>query len=72
MEEQNVIVGEFENQLYAEIAQREMLEAGIEARILKDNSEPFVVFSDRSEGVLLVIPGAQIDEAKKILEVKFI
>jgi hypothetical protein len=72
MEEQNVIVGEFENQLYAEIAQRELLEAGIKARILKDNSDTFVVFSDQSEGVLLVIPGVQIEEARKVLEVKFI
>ena len=72
MEEQNVIVGEFENQLYAEIAQRELLEAGIKARILKDYSDTFVVFSDQSEGVLLVIPGAQIEDAKKVLEVKFI
>lgn len=71
MEEQNVIVGEFENQLYAEIAQRELLEAGIKARILKDHSDTFVVFSETSEGVLLVIPGAQIEDAKKVLEVKF-
>lgn len=72
MEEQNVIVGEFENKLYAEIAQRELLEAGIKARILKDAADTFVVFSDQSEGVLLIIPGAQIEDAKKVLEVKFI
>lgn len=72
MEEQNVIVGEFENKLYAEIAQRELLEAGIKARILRDDPNTFVVFSEQPRGVLLVIPGAQVEDAKKILEVKFI
>lgn len=72
MEEQRVIVGEFENQRYAEIAKRELLVAGINANILKDDPETFVLFSDKSEGVLMVIPGSQIEEAKKVLEVKFI
>lgn len=72
MDEQRVIVGEFENRHYAEIAKRELLEAGISADILKDDPETFVLFSDQSEGVLMVIPGSQIEEAKKVLEVKFI
>lgn len=72
MEDQRVIVGEFENQQYAEIAKRELLVAGINANILRDDPETFVLFSDKSEGVLMVIPGSQIEEAKRVLEVKFI
>ena len=71
MEEQKVIVGEFENELYAEIAKRELEFAGINANILKEDSDVFIVFSEESRGVQLVIPGTQLEEAKKILNTKF-
>ncbi len=72
MEAQKVIVGEFENELYAQIAKRDLEAAGINANILKDDTEVFILFSNESNGVQLVIPGTQIEKAKKILEVKFI
>lgn len=71
MEEQKVIVGEFENELYAEIAKRELESAGINANILKEDTDVFIVFSEESKGVQLVIPGTQLEEAKKILNTKF-
>ena len=71
MKEKKVIVGEFEDELYAEIARRDLEAAGISANILKDKSNVFILFSDNDKSVQLLIPGTQIEEAKKILERKF-
>ena len=71
MEEQKVIVGEFENELYAKKKKRELESAGINANILKEDSDVFIIFSEESKGVQLVIPGTQLEEAKKILNTKF-
>ena len=71
MEAQKVIVGEFENGQYAEIAKRDLELAGINANILRDDAEVFILFSNENKGVHLVIPGTQIEKAKKILEIKF-
>ncbi len=71
MEKQKVIVGEFEDELYAEIARRDLEAAGISANILKDRSNVFVLFSEKDKAVRLVISGTQIEKAKRILERKF-
>jgi len=71
MEEQKVIVGEFEDKLYAEIAKRDLEAAEISANILKDDTEVFILFSNEVKGVQIVIPGTQIEKAKKILSTKF-
>ena len=72
MEEQKIIVGEFENEMYAEIAKTDLEAAGINANIIKNDADVFIFFSDDIDGVQLVIPGTQIEKAKKILEKKFI
>ena len=72
MEEQKIIVGEFENEIYAEIAKTDLEAAGINANIIKNDADVFIFFSDDIDGVQLVIPGTQIEKAKKILERKFI
>ena len=72
MNEQKVIVGEFEDGMYAEIARRDLALAGISATILKDNNRLFILFSEQDKSVQLLIPGTQIEEAKKILGRKFI
>jgi hypothetical protein len=72
MEQQKVIVGEFENESYAEIAKRDLEAAGINANILEDDTDVFILFSNEPKGVLLVIPGTQIEKAKEILKIKFI
>jgi hypothetical protein len=72
MEEQKIIVGEFENEMYAEIAKTDLEAAGINANIIKNDADVFIFFSDDIDGVQLVIPGTQIEKAKKILERKFI
>jgi hypothetical protein len=71
VEEQNVIVGEFEDELYAEIARRDLEAAGINANILKGNGSVFILFSEKDKAVRLVIPGTQIEKAKQILARKF-
>ena len=71
MKEQKVIVGEFEDELYAEIARRDLEAAGISANILKDESNVFIIFSEKDKAVRLVIQGTQIEKAKRILKTKF-
>jgi hypothetical protein len=61
MEQQKVIVGEFENESYAEIAKRDLEAAGINANILEDDTDVFILFSNEPKGVLRVIPGTQIE-----------
>lgn len=71
MKEPKVIVGEFEDELYAEIARRDLEAAGIRVNILKNTGNVFILFSEKDKAVRLVISSAQIEEAKKILERKF-
>ncbi len=42
MKEQKVIIGEFEDELYAEIARRDLEAAGISATRLKDNGRVII------------------------------
>jgi hypothetical protein len=72
MEQQKVIVGEFENERYAEIAKRDIEFAEINANIIKNDDNIFIFFPDETNGVQLVIPGTQVEKAKQILEIKFI
>ncbi len=72
MEEQKVIVGEFENELYAAIAKRDLEQAGINANIIKNDADVFMLFSNKSKGVHIVISKTEIEKAKRILEIKFI
>ncbi|MFO7525609.1 MAG: hypothetical protein R6W68_09160 [Ignavibacteriaceae bacterium] len=71
MEEQQLIIGEFEDEYYARIAIRELEAAGIRTNILKDSKDLFVLFSEEQTGVQLVIPGTQLEKAKEILSAKF-
>jgi len=41
------------------------------ANILKDESNVFILFSEKDNAVWLVIPGIQIEKARKILKRKF-
>ena len=44
MEEQKIIVGEFENEMYAEIAKTDLEAAGINANIIKNDADVFIFF----------------------------
>ena len=71
MNKQKVILGEFEDEFYAEVARRDLEAAGIRATVIKDNSNLFILFSEQDKAVRLVIPGTQIEKAKQILKTKF-
>lgn len=71
MKEQKVILGEFENEFYAEIAIRDLQAEGISANILIEDSHLYIIFLDKDKAVQLVIPDTQIEKAKKVLEKKF-
>ena len=71
MKEQKIIVGEFEDELYAEIARRDLEAAGISAIKLKDNGNVVILISKQDKPVQLMIPVTQLEQAKKILERKF-
>jgi hypothetical protein len=72
MKEPEVIVGEFENESYAEIAKRDLRVAGINVKILKDHRNIFLPELSHTEGVMLIIPDSQVAEARKILNIRFI
>jgi len=71
MNEQKIIVGEFEDELYAEIARRDLEAAGIRAIKLKDNGNVVILISKQDKAVQLMIPVTQLEQAKIILERKF-
>ena len=72
MEQHKVIVGEFENKLYAEIARRDLIAAGISANICKERDTMSSSFYSIDKGVRLVVSDSQVEEAKKVLQKKFI
>ena len=51
MKEQKIIVGEFEDELYAEIARRDLEAAGISATKHKDNGSVIILFSQQDKTV---------------------
>lgn len=71
MKEHEVIVGEFENELSAELARSELISAGINADINKHDSDLYLSLLKQSGGVQLIVSDAQFEKAKKILESKF-
>ncbi|MHB9040610.1 MAG: hypothetical protein ACYC4T_08135 [Melioribacteraceae bacterium] len=72
MNEHNIVIGIFENELYAIIAKRDLREAGIKANILKKNREETLHLFNQLEGVQLLVPETQETIAKKILQIKFV
>jgi len=71
MKEQKIIVGEFEDELYAEVARRDLEAAGISATKLKNNRRIIMKLTQQNRTVQLIIPVTQLEQAKKILERKF-
>ncbi len=72
MKERIVILGEFENWLYAQIAKRDLRRAGIDTKILKERNRNFPYLSEPTDGVKLIVPDDQFEEARKILTKRFI
>jgi len=71
MGDKQVIIGIFENEMYAIIAKRDLRAVGIKANLLKDGGGVTLNLLDLAEGIQLMVPDTQVEEAKKILRAKF-
>jgi Putative prokaryotic signal transducing protein len=70
MKEKQIVVGEYENEIDAEIAKGHLKASGIEASIIKSGG--MLPSLQNTEGVQLVVPEMQSKKAKKILKAKSI
>jgi hypothetical protein len=70
MEEQQVVVGKYENEIDAEIAKGHLEASGIPASITKDDGGGMLPSMQSGGGVQLVVAESQSEKAKKILQVK--
>jgi hypothetical protein len=68
MEEKQVVVGEYENEIDAEIAKGHLKASGIEASIIKGGG--MLPSLRNAEGVQLVVAKTQSEKAEKILQAK--
>jgi uncharacterized protein GlcG (DUF336 family) len=70
MKEKQIVVGEYENEIDAEIAKGHLKSSGITASIIKGGG--MLPSLQNTEGVQLVVIETQSDKARKILRVKSI
>ncbi|MGD0036831.1 MAG: DUF2007 domain-containing protein [Bacteroidota bacterium] len=68
MEEKQVVIGEYENEIDAEIAKGHLEASGILASIIKGGG--MLPSLQNTEGVQLVVAETQAKKAKKILHAK--
>ena len=69
MEEKQIVIGEYENEIDAEIAKGHLESSGIQASVIKDDGGSMLPSMQITEGVQLVVTESQSEEAKKILQV---
>ena len=69
MEEKQVVVGEYENEIDAEIAKGHLESSGIQVSVIKDDGGSMLPSMQITEGVQLVVTESQSEKAKKILQV---
>jgi hypothetical protein len=72
MKGHKVILGEFEDELSAEIARRELITAGINSSIFNKRTAETSSTMQYTERVKLIIIDTQLEESGKILITKFI
>jgi hypothetical protein len=68
MEEKQVVVGKYENEIDAEIAKGHLEASGISASIIKDDGGGMFPSLQNTEGVQLVVAETQMEKAKEILQ----
>jgi hypothetical protein len=68
MKKKQVVVGEYENEIDAEIAKGHLKSSGIESSIIKGGG--MLPSLQNTEGVQLVVDENQSEKAKKILQGK--
>jgi hypothetical protein len=67
MEEKQVVVGKYENEIDAEVAKGHLRASGIPASIIKDDGGGMLPSLQSTEGVQVVVDKTQAEKAKKIL-----
>ena len=72
MKEKQIVVGEYENEIDAEIAKGHLESSGIQASVIKDDGGSMLPSLQNTEGVQLVVTESQSEKAKKILQAKSI
>ena len=70
MEEKQAVVGEYENEIDAEIAKGHLESSGIQASVIKDDGGSMLPSMQITEGVQLVVNETHREKAKKILKAK--
>jgi hypothetical protein len=68
VEEKQVVVGEYENEIDAEIAKGHLEASGIPASIIKDDGGGMLPSLQNAGGVKLVVVEIHREKAKKILQ----
>jgi hypothetical protein len=68
MNEHQVVVGEYDNEIDAEIAKGHLKASGIKASIIKDDGGGMLPSLQSNKGVQLLVAEHQSDEAGKILQ----
>lgn len=71
MNDKHIVIGIFENELYAIIAKRDLRQAGIKANILKESSGVTLHLLPQAEGLQILVPETQEKKAKEILDTRF-
>ena len=68
MEEKQVVVGEYENEIDAEIAKGHLESSGIPTSIIKDDGGGMLPSLQNTEGVQLVVAETLEEKAKRTLQ----
>jgi hypothetical protein len=68
VEEKQVVVGDYENEIDAEIAKGHLEASGIPTSIIKDDGGGMLPSLQNTEGVQVLVAESQSEEAKKILQ----
>ena len=70
VEEKKVVVGEYENEIDAEIARGHLEASGITAAIFKDDGGGMFPSLQNTDGVQLLVSESQGEKARKVLQAK--
>ena len=68
MGKKQIVVGEYENEIDAEIVKGHLEASGIPASIIKDDGGGMLPSLQNTEGVQLVVAETQSENAKKIIQ----
>ena len=71
MNSRQLVIGIFENEMYAKIAKKDLRAVGIHANFLKEGRGIKFNFLNRTEEIQLMVPEDRVEEAIKLLKTKF-